>query len=818
MADSDVTRRLTRPRVARSEMLLIVLGALPGQGEAQVQFPPQRIPAAEITVTAQRRPEMMQDVPIGITAYSAAAISELGAVDLSQIAEFAPNVTFDATSPLSGGSNSASVFIRGVGQSDFTISSDPGVALYVDGVNLSRSVGSVADLTDVERVEILRGPQGTLFGRNAVGGAISVIRNAPIINQFSVSVEVTAGNRNWRDLQMAANIPLGTQWAIRFAGVHRMRGGYASRILMNDRLGGLKNYALRGAAKWQHGQAIDLIISADFAHGNDQPPASTLRSGSRTAGLGNPETIFSGRLYNNLIADQNGVAPCQRAGSTPFCGLPGLIEFPALPPSTPRFDTRWVTGDLRTTFATGKRRSLYQASGIMATGSFRFGSTELKSIAAYRHIKAGMNRDGDNSPLQMIETANRIEHEQISDELQLSGSADALKWLAGAYFLSERGSDAATAAFAEETFQALRRSGLGCTLYPAVTGAPTPIPVSVCPNIFYISYSGKGVLTRARSLAGYAEINKSIADGLSLTAGGRWTYDRKNIDISGFTVGGYPVATSPRATYSGHQFTPRLVFDWRMTDQSMVYGSWSTSYKAGGFNQRYGAPISRPTSFEPERLQNWEAGFKTDWLSTRARLNGAVFTAKYRNIQTVVFDNGIPRTINAARGRITGAELEGMLKLLDGLSLEASYGWIHARYTKLDPAIVGSFGTPILNPLHRQYRFVNTPRHNFSIGAAYRHARRGGAAITARLDMVYRSTVANDAVNTPELMQSPIALINARITHVGKNDQWALALFCTNLTNRRYITSGAADEIGFGGVEVNVARPREFGLSMSAKL
>ena len=169
----------------------------------------------EIVVTAQKRSENLQQTPIAITAFTAATIAKTGVSDIAELAERAPNVTFKFTAPISGASNAASVFIRGIGQSDFALTTDPGVGTYVDGIYLSRSVGGVLDVLDLERVEILRGPQGTLFGRNTIGGAINLLTQKPNFAQVDGSVQIVGGSRNQLYLRGDLNIPLADALAVR---------------------------------------------------------------------------------------------------------------------------------------------------------------------------------------------------------------------------------------------------------------------------------------------------------------------------------------------------------------------------------------------------------------------------------------------------------------------------------------------------------------------------------------------------------------------------------------------------------------------------
>jgi iron complex outermembrane receptor protein len=771
----------------------------------------------EIVVTARRRAESLQDTPVAVTAVSAADLNARSAADISSVGDFTPNVTFDATAPISGSSNAVSVFIRGVGQTDFLITTDPGVGIYVDGVYIARSTGGLLGLMDLEQIEILRGPQGTLFGKNTIGGAVSVTTKRPS-DELEAQAEVTVGRFDRFDLRGMVNLPINDQVAFRASIARNKRDGYGLGLLTGQEFGGLDNWTSRAAIRLQPNDAIDINLSADYTHGDEQSPVTSIVAGS--GGIGNPGTLFAGLLYNNLITNaQTGLAPCQTPNfPIPFCGVPGLIQLPTLPADTLPYDERWLTNNLFTTNATGLNGSQYEIYGFSGTIDWNLGAVDLKSITAYRNSDSAFARDPDGSPIQLVETSNRVKQNQFSQELQFNGKLfdEKLDFILGAFYMREAATDNTTVPFGQATFDIVNDLGLGCILLPGLTGAPGPIAVPICPNIFRVDNLGDGTRIRNTTVALFGEASYKLTDALSLTAGLRWNRDNKKIDLSNVLTGGVPFSTAnPRADRSFTELTPRFIANYEFSRDLMAYVSWSVGFKAGGFNGRYGAPIAAgPTSFEPERVKSWEAGLKTTFWDNRARLNLAGFYADYDDIQVVVFDNGIPRTINAAKGRIKGIEIEGSLAPVDPLLLQLSYGFIDASYTQLDASVTGSFGLPIVNPIGLDNQFVNTPRHTVSLSAQYTAPLSDWGSLVLRGDLNHRSETANDAINTIQLIQPAVTLLNARATLSPKGERWSLSLFGTNLTNRKYITSGVADEAGFGLVEVNAARPREWGITL----
>jgi iron complex outermembrane recepter protein len=777
----------------------------------------------EIVVTARKREERLQDTPLAVTAFTASDFENRSSVDVADVGNFAPNVTFDATAPISGSSNAVSVFIRGIGQTDFLITTDPGVGIYLDGVYIARSTGGLLDLVDVERVEVLRGPQGTLFGKNTIGGAISLTTKRPNLNDMEAQGQVTFGRFSRLDFKVMANLPLGDTAAVRASFSRNERDGYGRRLLTNQRLGGLDNWTARVAGRWQPTPELDINVAFDYTKGDEESPVSTIVSGSRQNSIGGPGTLFAGLLYNNLIRNPaTGLAPCATPGfPIPFCGVPGLIQTPQLPSTATPYDRRWITGDLYTSNATGPTGSKYDIYGISGTIEWDLDAVQVKSITAYRNSAADFARDPDGSPLVLVHTSNTVRQDQFSQELQLTGQAfeDRFNWVVGGFFMTEQANDVVTVPFAQGAFDLMNATGQGCSLLPALTGAPGPVALPFCPNIFRVDNLGKGTLVDNKTYAIFGEGSYDISEKLSLTGGLRWTRDEKKIDLANILTGGAPFSTAtPRKEESFNEVNGRVILDYKVTDGVMTYASFSTGFKSGGFNGRYGAPIpAGATTFEPEKVKSYEVGLKGDFLDRRLRINTALFLMDYSNIQVVVFDNGIPRTINAAGGEVQGLEVELTAAPVRNLLLQVNYGYLDARYTKLEDSVIGSFGLPIVNPLRKDYKFVNAPDHNLNLGVQYTAPIMEWGELMLRGDVSHRSSVANDAVNTPELIQKGVTLVNLRATLSPLDSWWSVSVFGTNVTNERYFTSGVADEPGFGLVELNAARPSEWGVTLSVK-
>jgi len=782
----------------------VALACVPINAGAQViQDPSQESLIEVIEVNARKKVESIQETPLAISAFTGEGLRNRSLGDISQIDQIVPNMTFDSTAPISGSSNAASVFIRGVGQTDFVLTADPGVGVYLDGVYIARSTGSVFDSMDIERIEVIRGPQGTLFGKNTIGGAISVTTAKPD-EIFRGGIEATVGNFNHTKLRGFINLPVSENLFTRLSVSSNKKDGYAERILTGQSLGGEDKQAARFTARWYAADSLTFDFAADYSKADEESPASSLVNFT-PSDIGAANTTFAGLAYNNLIGG-NPLAGSQNPALAAFALLPGL------PADTVPYDSRFLTNDLTKSNATGPTGSEYEIFGSSLTAQWDvLEDMTIKSITGYREFDTSFARDADGSPLNLVHTTNTMSHQQFSQEFQFSGNgfADKLDWIAGLYYMDESGNDAVSVSFAQEAFDIYAANTIGCDL--SGIGGPDLVSAGICPNIFRVDADGEGTAIDNESTAIFVEVDYALSKKLDLTLGVRSSEDTKAIDLTAYRIGGAPSIANPIQKEKFANTSGRFIFSYTMDNDILTYLSYSQGYKSGGFNPRYGLPLDSPTSFEPEEVGSWEAGVKSDFWGGRGRANASIFSADYDDIQVVVFDGGIPRTINAAQGKIDGLEIELILLPIDKLSINIDYGYLNAKYTKLDSAVIGSFGNPIVNPIQDEYLFVNTPANSLSVGVQYDFELANQATLRLRTDLNYKDKVANDAINTPELIQKALTLVNATASYTPNNADWRVSLYIRNLTDQEYITSGVADKPGFGLVEANVARPREFG-------
>uniref|UniRef100_B0SXU3 TonB-dependent receptor n=1 Tax=Caulobacter sp. (strain K31) TaxID=366602 RepID=B0SXU3_CAUSK len=757
-------------RLLAGGLLSVSAAALQGitpaqaQAQAQTQAQPASVQIEEVVVTARRREERLQDAPVAVTALSGDALQARGVESVDQIARFAPSIRFDGAAALSGGNYNATVFIRGVGQNDFAIFSDPGVGVYVDGVYYARSIGGTMDAFDVSRIEVLRGPQGTLFGKNTIGGAV-VISTAQPGDAFGGQIEGTVGSLNRRDLKGHVDIPLSDKAAVRLSAARLTRDGYGKRLLTGEDLGDRNATAARAQLRWEASDAVIVELSADYTRAREHSaPQKLLVIGAVPGFAVGP---FMGN-FNTYIAPGLGITA---------------------PNGAKTLNTSFLTDDPYTTYGTGPNVNDLDLWGTSATVNWDLGGVTFKSISAVRGLKATFARDGDNTPFTFRETFNHDVQAQYSQEFQFSGQSfdDRLTWVTGAYVFQERGTDSGYAKLA-----------LG--LAPGASPPPYSPSAAVYTKVTSTTY------------ALFAQGSYSLTDRLSATVGARVNRDDKDyvLDHRRIRDGGIIAQLSRGGSWDS--FTPKLGLEFKATPDVLLYVSAGKGFKSGGFNARPLNDATEVTEYQPETLLTYELGAKTAWFNRRLILNLAGYFSDYQDIQVTV--NQTPRNFvaNAAAGEVKGVELELQARPTANWSFNLGAGYMDAKYTKVGSGLAAGQVLPITLATH----FVKAPEWTANGGIEYSRELSVGGRLLARVDWTHYSTVYNDVANDPDLTQPAYDLFGARIAYTSANQLWQAALFGSNLSDERYKVSGNASS-GFGLKEASYGRPREWGLSVNRK-
>jgi iron complex outermembrane recepter protein len=736
--------------VMRGVAALLAVPGTPAVGAEELATPRG---LEEIIVTARKREESLQDTPISVTALTADALEARNIETTKALGDFTPNLVSNNGSSVSGNNSAASYFIRGIGQIDFLLNTDPGVGLYLDEVYIARSMGSVLDLVDVERVEILRGPQGTLFGRNTIGGAIA-IRSRPPAEKPAFQGEIVAGSDDLIGGKVVVDLPLSDTLLTQVAASYDSRDGYVHRIEDGIDLGDIDGGSARAALRWLPGDAWRVDLAVDGSrHREESPPT--------TATALNGASAFGG-FYNAVLSGSLNCVPPPGSTADPAC-----------------FNEQFVTGSLDSTHATFHSQSDLDAWGAAVTAAREADDgPAFKSITAYRSVEALGFRDGDNSPHVIAQTKDTWDHEQLSQELQLAGTAasDVVDWIVGLYYFEEQGTNLNFVDFAPVFIQ-----------------------------------SGGSVDND--SWAAFGQATWRFAERWSLTGGLRYTDETKRFTPDQFVIAdrgtglppGTPLLPSVEAETSISELTPMVNLAFRWSDDAMTYVTYSEGFKSGGFTQRVFPPLPAVPSFDPEFARSYEIGTKLTAFDDRLRLNGAAFFTDYEDLQVQVLLGVAPITQNAAAAEIQGFELELTARPTAALLLEAGVGYTDAEYTEIGAQVIG---------LTLDKEFAQIPEWTINAGASYDFALPTGGVLRPRVNWSYHSATFMDALNTPEIRQSAYDLVSASLSYTTPGERWQATLSGTNLTDERYFTSGFADLPVSGIAEVVVARPREWALSV----
>jgi len=736
----------------------------------------------EIVVTAQKREQSLQKVPISITALSADKITANRIVDVRDLSGLAPNLTVKT---VAGGSGNASFSMRGLLTAGFTSGQDKGISVYLDGVYIQASNGGIFELADVERIEVLKGPQGTLFGRNATGGAISIVTRKPT-GKFHVEQTLTYGNYDTLRSRTRIDLPEWNSLSVSLSYVH------------SERRGDTRN--LGAGTRWDYGPAsngIDGVRVSPKYLGNENVEAF--------AGAVKFEPTDSVRLTYHYDHAQNRYSA---AASTPIAtnfvpilgpGFGGLLtaliagQDPAL--MSPVTDTRpsAVNNSFSTPGSTRHSGHSLNAKWDVAP------DITLTNILAFRRMRVQLsnNLSGyggliNNQPFLgpvglpyvLLENAPLITSKQWSNELQLNWNASAFNLTAGYIHFEDKGS---TGGF---------------------HGAPIVTQFTTAPG-YVIPGNGSELATNVHSTsdAWFAQSEIHVTPQVDVVLGTRLTKDRKRGGDN--TLLGVP--TFP-IKYDKSQWSYLAGVNYQPTETIMIYGKYATGFISGGFLST--------RAFSPEIAKSWEGGVKADLLDRRLRANLAVFSVKYTALQFTSCGPcaGVPAAsqviINGGDARAKGFELETTAVLMDGLTVEANVGYTDFHFTSVNP-IVGNIAT---------YRPESRPKWTANGSIQYQTSPLiDSAYLSFRLDANYRSKV--DLIGNPPTPAiaaltrvSGQAIVNGRVAlrdlEFGRL-KGQVALWGKNLFDNKQLDNVLSLSLLYTG---SFERARTFGVDLTLEL
>lgn len=748
-----------------------------------------------MVVTARKREESLQNVPLSVTLLSSQALERQQVVSTTDLDKVAPNIQFHSYGTLTGNNSAAQVFIRGIGQTDATPAVDPGVGVYIDDVYMGRSVGAAMDFRDIANVQILRGPQGTLFGRNTIGGAVLLTTNQPGEDAGN-TVRVGFGEDKLYEAFGAMDVPIVDTLDARVALGFRKRDGYVQRISDGTDLGNENMYTGQIALRWAPTSDLTFTVRADYTNEDENGSPFVFKAINETA-----------------------VFPASRSVDA---GCPGATFPPPFVPATATPDARcandaWNIGPFLNG-GTYPVSSMLENAGVSLVAEWVVNDhLTFKSITADRHLRWSGSRDADNTPLTILHTNYKSKSDQFSQEIQALLTTKWIDGVFGAYY------------FDEDSFDNLT----------VPLGNPPPPPVGPAGG----SYDRQRVSLDTLSWALFTEMTFNITDALAATGGVRYTHETKGLQGTMFNVSpvGAPEPPAPAAlcpfagpppSQTGCLFITTDRFEksfssvigsasvqYRFNDALMTYFSWSQGFKSGGFNQRYNnaPPANMPIAFDEETAESYEFGFKSNPMPGLT-INGALFRTKYDDIQMTFRLGVVPLLFNAGVAVIKGGELEVAFSPIDDLVFDGSVGYLNTGFDSITPP--PAFG-PIVPTATATLdsRLPFTPEWQAHFGASYSLHLTQGMQLTPRIDVSYTSPQFFDASNTESVAQNdPVTLVNGAISLESPNGTWRLTVSGNNLTNALYPVMGTSSETtATGYAEIIYARPRTVALTGSVR-
>ena len=757
----------------------------------------------EVVVTAQFRSQDLQQTPLAISAVTASMIEERGQASVQEVASRAPSVTF--TSGGLGGSQTTAINIRGVGQTDFNLAVEPGVGMYIDDVYHGTVYGSMLELLDLDRVEVLRGPQGTLSGKNSEGGSVKLFSKQPSADSNGY-LQGTFGSYNRRQLRAGDSFTIiPDKLFVRLTGMGEKSEGYVTRYDYQCRTGQSPtpnnlNYPAFNAGSLAYGSVYGCKLGTEG--GRD---VTALRAAIRY--------VASDRIEDTLTYDTTvdhsepppTVLIYQGTWHGPGFG-PGNPNLAAnfVPPAGSYYNYATYTGLVGTPYQyTLPATSDLNAWGISNVLDIKLTDTlSLKSISATRHITQNSVSDADASPLARIMNLWNLDYDQWTQELRLNGSFGKLiDWTLGGFY-----------------FKSDSRQGSRISLDGASDNA--------APVFLTTDFIGDDPVT-VESKSAFAHAEFHATDALTFTGGLRYTDDFKRYTFGRATAPGYPPSpidlsiiptNGLSGDFSGSRWDYRVTAAYQFTPDLNIYAQYATGFKGGGVNPRpYYPQQVRP--FNPETVKSYEVGVKSDLLDNHVRVNVAAFYNKYNDMQLTLsvcpqfVPAGAPQNCalpaNVGNSTIKGAEIETEMRLIEGLLIDASASYIDFQYDNVDPITTGIF---------KGFKTPFTPKEKYAAGVQYEIPLGDSGSLTPRVDYRYQAETYANPINAPRNRIPSFGLTNAHLTYKDSSGNWEVALIGTNLFNKYYylnvLDQSPPLNFTYQMASVNPGRPREYALSV----
>jgi iron complex outermembrane recepter protein len=698
-------------------LLSVAMPALAWSGSASAQTAEpsggDQVGLEEIVVTARKREENLQDVSSSISALGASELARRFDSDVRDFANSSPNVIIDDTQQGPGGV--AATTIRGIGVADVEKSVDPAVGVVLDDIYLGTSSGNLVKAIDIDRVEVLRGPQGTLFGRNAIGGVINLGRSRPT-KEFTGKFRGTYANHNSLDLEGLVSFGLGDVAAVKLTAAHRRTDGYFFNRTLNQDAQRSHFSAIGAQLLLTPMEKLEISLSYDHQHTRQDPPQL-----------------------------QNLAKPTDA-----FCGLFGQCRVSL---TVPQSGNRYVSlGD-----GPLSKNAFFDMDLAIGKVKWSFDDTmDLQYIFGHLKTDEEITQDFDSTPLTLYHTDRPAKYKQSTHELRLSKGGDGpLTFVVGAYFWDSKYKIDLISyiGFIDEFF-----------------GTVPPGTVLAIPQT---------VRQTNKSYAGFFEADYRFTDKLKLTIGGRYTKDKKSSGVTDLGFGPNNNLNNPeRADWS--KFTPKVSLGYNVSDDVLLYGLFSRGYRTGGFTGRPTSENTAKTPYNPETVDNFELGFKSQFLENRVRLNAAAFLMKYKDKQE---DVDVPqpsgtgrenRTINASKAEIKGLEFDVTAIISDNFSMSGNLGYLDAKYKKF---LADTNNDGVIDD-NTNLKLRRAPKWNYTVSARYeQELGQGSGWVQADLHFIGAHEIT--FLNNPALRNPGQYLMDASVNYKLENTQ--ISIFGKNL-------------------------------------
>ncbi len=701
----------------------------------------------DIVVTAQRREERLVDVPISVTAVNEAALDRAQVRTVSDIATVVPNIQINQTI---GNTFGPLITLRGIAPSgDTSLARDQPVGLYIDGVPIGKSTGAAFDTVDLERIEVLRGPQGTLYGKNTIGGAVNMITKKPS-GEFGGQMLVGGGSYGQMVGKLVVDLPEVADFSIKLSGITRQYDGYFRNSVTRKNFGEQDLWAGRADVAWRPADSFKALYSYDISDSRGTPSILALTA------LGS--TVF----VNNLIS---------------------------------KFLT---TGRPRTIGAQSALKSNFRTTGHTLALEWQpgIGDMTLRSITARRTAFTDSASDFDGTPVDILRIVLRNNYRQWTQELQAIGTVGDFKYTVGAFYLNDDYdvfNPRWNVQLGGNAFDVSNRTG-GSDSY-AGYGQLAWTPSSL-DNRLTLSVGGR--YTREKKHATELLLsNTNYRNNPSAANSG--VFQRTSTGAPVTRSGLPPAGARPGAGGLGpddliplynetvsKRFNPEFNALYKFTPDFSIYGRYATGFKSGGVNDTAATNAAFLTPYKPEKLTSYEAGFKYADPGGVIRLNGAVYHSSYRNFQAGVFVPQLVTTniINAGEAKFTGAEIEGAITPVRNFQITFGGGYVHARYT--------DFVLPNGTDVTDTYVIPLTPKWNYQLGAVHR-AELGFGKLESSVNYSWRSSQIGAITGDPLTRRPAYGLLDARIAltdiDIGRSTSLEFAVWGRNLTDKVYVAS-----------------------------